>query len=37
MDDKLLRFFKLINYNDVLAFENCKLKDMVINKKDNTF
>lgn len=37
MDDKLLRFLKLINYSDVLAFENCRLKDMVINKKDNTW
>ena len=28
MDDKLLRFFKLVGYNDVIAFEDAKLKDI---------
>lgn len=37
MDDKLLRFFKLVGYNDVIAFEDAKLKDMVINKHENTW
>lgn len=37
MDDKLLRFFKLVGYNDVIAFENAHLKDMVVNKKENTW
>ena len=37
MDEKLLRFFKLVNYNDVLAFEQATLKDMVVNRKENTW
>ena len=37
MDEKLLRFFKLVGYNDVIAFENAHLKDMVINKRENTW
>lgn len=37
MDDKLLRFFKLVNYNDAIAFENATLKDMVVNTKENTW
>lgn len=35
MDDRLLRFFKLINFNDVIAFENATLKEMVVNTKQN--
>ncbi len=37
MDEKLLRFFKLINFNDVISFEDCHLKDMVVNRRDNTW
>lgn len=37
MDDKLLRFFKLVNFNDCLAFEDATLKDMVVNRKENTW
>lgn len=37
MDEKLLRFFKKINYNDVIAFENAKLQEVVINRKNNTW
>ena len=37
MDEKLLRFFKLVGYNDVIAFEDAHLKDMVINKRENTW
>ncbi len=37
MDEKLLRFFKLVNYNDALAFENATLKDMVVNTKENSW
>ena len=37
MDDKLLRFFKKISFNDVEAFENCHLKECVINRKENTW
>ena len=34
MDEKLLRFFKLVNYNDAIAFENASLKDMIVNTKE---
>ena len=37
MDEKLLRFFKLINFNDVLSFEDAKLKDMVVNRRENSW
>ena len=37
MDEKLLRFFKLVNYNDAIAFENASLKDMIVNTKDNSW
>lgn len=37
MDEKLLRFFKLVNFNDVIAFENATLKDMIVNRKENTW
>ncbi|HQC83478.1 MAG TPA: PolC-type DNA polymerase III [Bacilli bacterium] len=37
MDEKLLRFFKKINFNDVESFDECKLKECSINKKDNTW
>ncbi len=37
MDDKLLRFFKYINYNDVIAFENAHLQEIVVNTKTNTW
>lgn len=37
MDDKLLRFFKKLNFNDILFFENASLKDMSINKQENTW
>ena len=37
MDEKLLRFFKKINFNDAIAFENCRLKECAINRKENTW
>ena len=37
MDEKLLRFFKKINFNDAIAFENCRLKECAINGKENTW
>lgn len=37
MDEKLLRFFKLVNFNDAIAFENATLKDMVVNTKENSW
>lgn len=37
MDDKLLRFFKKINFNDAISFENAKLDTMVINRKNNSW
>ena len=37
MDEKLLRFFKLIGFNDIIAFEEASLKDMVINRKEHTW
>ena len=37
MDEKLIRFFNKINYNDIAQFEDAKLVNMVINKKENTW
>ena len=37
MDEKLIRFFNKINYNDIAQFEEAKLVNMVINKKENTW
>ena len=37
MDEKLINFFKLINYNDVLAFENAKFKEMAIRDNGTTW
>lgn len=37
MDEKLLRFFKLVNFTDVISFEDAALKDMVVNRKENTW
>ena len=37
MDEKLLRFFKLIGFNDIIAFEDASLKDMIINRKEHTW
>ena len=37
MDEKLLRFFKLVNFTDVISFEDATLKDMVVNRKENTW
>ena len=35
MDERLLRFFKKINFNDVASFDECTLRECVINKKGN--
>ena len=35
MDERLLRFFKKINFNDVASFDTCTLKECIVNKKDN--
>ena len=35
MDERLLRFFKKINFNDVASFDECTLKECIVNKKDN--
>ena len=37
MDDKLLRFFKKINFNDVASFDSVKLVNCVVNSKNNTW
>ena len=37
MDDKLLRFFKKINFNDVASFDEVKLVNCVVNSKNNTW
>lgn len=37
MDEKLLRFFKKIGYNDAIAFENASLRDMIINRKEHSW
>lgn len=37
MDEKLLRFFKKIGFNDAIAFENASLRDMEINRKEKTW
>ena len=37
MDEKLLRFFKKINFNDVIAFEDTHLEDVVVNRKNSTW
>ena len=35
MDERLLRFFKKINFNDISSFDECTLKECVVNKKEN--
>ena len=35
MDERLLRFFKKISFNDVASFDECTLKECIVNKKDN--
>ena len=37
MDEKLLRFFKKINFNDVASFDEVKLVNCVVNSKNNTW
>ena len=37
MDEKLLRFFKKIGYNDAIAFESASLRDMEINRKEHSW
>ncbi len=37
MDEKLLRFFNKINFNDIMAFEKCHFKECAINPKENTW
>jgi len=37
MDDKLLRFFKKINFNLVDSFEDATLSQCIINRKDNSW
>ena len=37
MDEKLLRFFKKINFNDVASFDEVKLLNCVVNSKNNTW
>lgn len=37
MDEKLLRFFKKVNFNDAIAFEDASLKEMLVNTKANTW
>ena len=35
MDERLLRFFKKINFNDVSSFDEATLKECVVNKKES--
>ena len=35
MDERLLRFFKKINFNDIASFDECTLRECIVNKKDN--
>ena len=37
MDERLLRFFKLVNFNDIITFEDATLKEMVVNRRENTW
>ena len=37
MDDKLLRFFKKIGFNDIVSFENASFDSCIIHKKTNTW
>ena len=37
MDDKLLRFFKKIGFNDIVSFENASFVSCTIHKKTNTW
>ena len=37
MDEKLLRFFKKVNFNDAISFEEAALKEMSVNTKANTW
>ena len=37
MDEKLINFFKLINYNDIIAFENATFKEMAIRDNGTTW
>lgn len=35
MDERLIRFFKKINFNDISSFDECTLKECIVNKKEN--
>ena len=37
MDDKLLRFFKKIGFNDIISFENASFESCIIHKKTNAW
>ena len=37
MDEKLIRFFDKIKFNDIAAFEDATFKEMSIKKSDNTW